>query len=99
MKEIEKLREQIDIIDDELVELFEKRMELVVRIGDIKRNYTLGITDFDREKEIIKRAIGKLKNKGFSREIMAFLDNIIGLSKTVQQKNEDIKVSHKTTKQ
>lgn len=87
MNEINKLREQIDIIDDELVGLFEKRMEIVSKIGNIKKTDSLAITDADREDEIIKRGLAKLKNKDFSREIKAFLEYIIELSKKVQQKN------------
>lgn len=86
MKEIEALRNQIDVIDDELIELFEERLKLVIKISEIKRSNFLGITDVDREEEIIKRGMSKLKNKDFSREIRAFLDYIIELSKNVQRK-------------
>lgn len=87
MKEIETLRNQIDVIDDELVELFEKRMELVTKIGYIKECNFMRITDLDREEEVIKRGVSKLKNKDFSREIRAFLEYIIALSKSIQKKD------------
>lgn len=85
MNEIDKLREQIDTIDDELISLIEKRMELVSKIGIAKKTGSLTITDTAREDEVIKKGLAKLKNKDFSREIKGFLEYVIQLSKDIQQ--------------
>lgn len=86
MNEIQILREQIDIIDDKLVELFEKRILLTKKIGDIKKQNGIEMVDTKREEEIINRGISILKNKDLSSEAKLFLRNIIELSKKVQQK-------------
>lgn len=89
MKEIETLRDEIDLIDDKMVQLFEKRVELAIRIGAIKRKNSIEITDSEREKDIMKMVVARLKNKDFSVETEELFKNIIKLSKKVQQKMAD----------
>ncbi len=86
MKEIETLRDEIDLIDDKIVEFFERRIELAVKIGAIKKLNSMEITDAEREKDIIKMAVSKLKNKDFLVETEELFKNIIKLSKNVQRK-------------
>lgn len=86
MKEIETLRDEIDLIDDKIVEFFERRIELAVKIGAIKKLNSMEITDAKREKDIIKMAVSKLKNKDFLVETEELFKNIIKLSKNVQRK-------------
>ncbi|MGI5998934.1 MAG: chorismate mutase [Lutispora sp.] len=85
MEELEILRKEIDIIDEQLVELFEKRMELAIKIGDIKKQKGMQILDSQREKAVIKNAIAHLKNKDLSDELEAFLRNLMDSSKKIQQ--------------
>ena len=85
MEELEILRTEIDIIDEQLVELFEKRMELAIKIGDIKKQKGMQILDSQREKAVIKNAIAHLKNKDLSDELEAFLRNLMDSSKKIQQ--------------
>ena len=86
MKEIETLRDEIDLIDDKIVEFFERRIELAVKIGAIKKLNSMEITDAEREKDIIKMAVSKLKNKDFLVETEELFKNILKLSKNVQRK-------------
>lgn len=48
---IKNLREQIDIIDDQIIELLEKRFELIKQIAPYKEH----LTDEKRENEILKK--------------------------------------------
>ena len=89
MKEIEMLRGEIDLIDDKMIELFEKRVELAIKIGAIKKSNSIEITDDEREKEIFKMVVSKLKNKDFSIETEELFKDIIRLSKNVQHKMID----------
>jgi chorismate mutase len=52
---IEKCRAQIDIVDDELLLLLNKRVNLVVDILIEKRRLRLGRRDRQRENEILSR--------------------------------------------
>jgi len=60
MDSLNKLRDDIDSIDKELVKLFEKRIEKVIEIADYKKEKNIPILNKNREEEIIKRNI---KNK------------------------------------
>ncbi|SHI75546.1 chorismate mutase [Lutispora thermophila] len=93
MKELELLRKEIDDIDEQLVRLFEKRMELAVKIGAIKKKMDMAVLDSRREEEVIEKAIDRLKDKKLSEELELFFRNIMDLSKKIQydrmQKAED----------
>jgi chorismate mutase/prephenate dehydratase len=62
MKEIEKLRRQIDKIDTEILDLLNKRSEIVLEIGKIKREKNANFYSPERERDILQRLISS--NKG-----------------------------------
>lgn len=49
------LREQIDIIDDKIAQLYDERMAIVKCVGEEKARTVSNIVDLNREKEIINR--------------------------------------------
>ena len=56
------LRKEIDLIDDEILNLFLKRLGLCRKIGEIKLEKGILIEDLDREKYILnkmKKAAGE----------------------------------------
>jgi len=55
-------REKIDEIDDELVILLNRRAELVLKLGELKKLAHTPIYDSNRERKILERAC--LVNKG-----------------------------------
>ncbi len=55
MGELEKLRAGIDGIDDEIVELLNRRSEYVLKIGNIKRSQNVKFYKPDRERQILER--------------------------------------------
>lgn len=84
MEELELLRKEIDGIDEQLVKLFEERMELAVKIAAVKRQKAMQVLDSKREEEVIKKAIDRLKNKELSEELELFFRNLMDLSKKIQ---------------
>ena len=58
MERIHELRERIDEIDEEILELLHERVEVAKRIGEIKRENKISITDTEREEEVLERAKG-----------------------------------------
>jgi len=60
---LENLRKQIDKIDESIVILLAKRMEIVKKVGKLKKKRSLPPLDNKRWKEITKT------KKGFIREI------------------------------
>lgn len=62
MKAIFHRRRRIDRIDDELVQLLNRRARLAIEIGAFKRKYGLASLSREREREILGRA--RLANAG-----------------------------------
>jgi len=54
MKELEKLRKEIDQIDNEILKLLNKRAEVVIEIAHIKRDEKANFYSPEREREIIE---------------------------------------------
>ena len=76
---ISELRKQIDHVDRQIVELFEKRMEICDRIGDVK--LASGGRVFDRDRELDKlRAVRELAhtdlNKTGAEELFRLLMSV-----------------------
>jgi chorismate mutase/prephenate dehydratase len=55
MKELEKLRAEIDGIDNKILELLNKRSNIVIEIAHIKRNEKAKFYSPEREREILER--------------------------------------------
>jgi len=61
MEEIEKYRNEIDIIDLKIIKLVEKRTDIAMKIGKIKKINHLKLFQPQREKEIIEALQAKSK--------------------------------------
>ena len=64
MKTLQECREAIDAIDNQLLELLNKRMEVVERVGEIKKDTGGAIYRPEREKAIIERLSKASKHSG-----------------------------------
>jgi chorismate mutase len=56
---IEDLRKQIDTIDDELLQLLQKRVAVMKKVGEAKKSLQQPIRDEQREKEKLAEVEGK----------------------------------------
>lgn len=83
MKEIEKLREKIDIIDNKILSLIEERGEIAKKIGDIKDNLEIEVLQPSREAEIFKR-LKKQKHLLTESNVEAIWKEIMGVCKELQ---------------
>lgn len=53
--ELRELRDEIDAIDRDIVELLAKRLRLVMKVGEYKRANGLAVYDAERERELLAR--------------------------------------------
>lgn len=74
---LEKLREEIREVDDQILKLVSKRLELVKKIGEIKRKRGLPIVDSNVEKEVIERALVSSREFGLDRDFTVKLVNLL----------------------
>jgi chorismate mutase len=64
------LRQQIDVFDDTLIDILEKRMKVAETIGQYKKENNITILQTTRWDEIIKKVMINGQGKGLSREMI-----------------------------
>lgn len=80
------LRQQIDQIDRQIVELLGKRMDLVKEIGQLKQSSDSGIQDKNREEEIRSRLNKLAAQEGLDEEFVNHLyTHIFIQSRSIQK--------------
>lgn len=82
--ELNKLREQIDKVDDELVKLFIKRMELVKLVSEEKARQKTNIENKDRENDILTRLKSSCPAE-LLPSLIRLYENIFEISKDFQK--------------
>lgn len=85
MNELEQYRKEIDEIDRELLALFERRMDVAVRVANYKKENNLPIYDEERESKIIKKNRDNLKNKHYDLSARRFFLSVMELSRSLQE--------------
>jgi chorismate mutase len=74
---LDKLREQINHIDDELMQLIGQRMNIAEKIGEYKKNNNVTILQTSRWNEILEKATNKGSKLGLSDEfVQKYMDAI-----------------------
>jgi chorismate mutase/prephenate dehydratase len=89
--DLQKLREQIDEIDSELIELFLQRMDISAQIAQYKQKHGIAVYDPAREREILSRLSSKAK-KGREDSVAALYSLLFELSRAEQEKILDSEV-------
>lgn len=83
--ELENLRNEIDQIDNELVELFVKRMQIAEQVADIKKKQNLPIYVPAREREILQKVAG-LAGPDMANYTRVLYSMLFELSRSYQSK-------------
>ncbi|WP_053956571.1 chorismate mutase [Inediibacterium massiliense] len=82
---MEDLRKEIDRIDEELVKLFEERMNIVLKIAAYKKENHIPIFHVKREEEVIRKNMLYLKDSYYEKWAKEFLKNLMDISKSIQK--------------
>ena len=87
--DLKELRGQIDEIDDQLVELFAKRMDVAAAIGDYKKENNLPVFVPQREREKLKDVAEKAgpEMANYTRVLYSML---FELSRSYQSKRNEV---------
>jgi len=67
---LEKLRQQINHLDDELMQIVSQRMKIAEKVGEYKKNNNITILQTNRWNEILQRAVQKGEGLGLSKEFI-----------------------------
>lgn len=89
MTYLDDLRKEIDEVDKSLVELFEKRMEIVTEVAKYKIENKVPVLNSSREWEVIKKNTERLKNKELDIYLKEFFIKLMDLSKNYQKHKID----------
>lgn len=68
---LEKLRQQINHLDDELMQILGQRMKIAEKIGEYKKNNDITILQTNRWNEILERAYRQGEKIGLSQEFIS----------------------------
>ena len=85
MEKLEICRDLIDFIDNQIIELYVKRMEIVKEITKLKIDNNLPVLDQNREKIMLEKNLEKIKDDEFKKYYKSVLEGFLKASKEMQK--------------
>lgn len=82
-------RAEIDAIDQELVKLFERRMDAVAEIARIKKAHKLPILDQSREDKVLDKVRGLTENKAYEDSVEDLFRSLMTITKAFETKKSE----------
>ena len=79
-------RKAIDVLDNDLVALLEKRMQLVSEVIAYKKATGKAVFDKEREEAILEKVAARVTNKDFEEAVVATFSDIMKQSRLYQEK-------------
>ena len=90
LQELSQARQDIEKIDNDIVGLLARRLELGHRIAELKRSADLPILDPTREAAVIRRVTAVARDAGLPTEaIREVFWQIVGMSRRVQEQTSE----------
>ena len=84
MDELQNLRQGIDAIDRQLVELFRQRMDVTRKVGEYKRSQGIPVLDQERERQVLQNK-GELAGEALRPAVITLYQTIMALSRRQQR--------------
>lgn len=78
------IRTEIDQIDEQIVHLLEKRMNLVTQVIEAKKQTGKSVLDSQREQDVLKKIEAGITNKDYCEPILNSFQDIMTHSKIYQ---------------
>lgn len=82
--DLKELRDQIDILDGEMLEMFQKRMKLCLQVAEYKKKNNVNVLQTGREQEVIDGIKARAEEQ-FEDSAAVLFSNIMDISKSYQQ--------------
>ena len=83
--ELNELRAQIDQIDEELVDLFKKRMNVSAAVAEYKRQTGMNVLDTSRERALLNK-VSELSGEEYEEYTRTLYSTILDLSRSYQHR-------------
>lgn len=84
METLEELRVKLDEIDDQIVNLYEQRMEICAHVGEYKIQTGKKVLDRQREKEKLESVSGKASNPFNKKGVTELYEQLMSMSRKLQ---------------
>lgn len=84
MADLLKCRQELDIIDSQILKLFEKRMDICKEVADYKISTGKSVLDTAREQEKIDKIKSMTKNEEYKNQAGDLLKQIMSMSRKLQ---------------
>ena len=88
MEKLVMYRKSLDEIDEKIIELYEKRMNIVKLISRYKEEHNFPTHDQNRENSMLEKNLNKIKNEEYKKYYKSVLNGFLEASKAMQ---DDIK--------
>lgn len=85
MSELDDLRQQIDQLDRQIIQTYEKRLNVVDKVAEYKKNNQTNVLQQNREDEVLNKAVENLSDKKFAKQAKQLMIDIMDISKDYQQ--------------
>lgn len=82
---LDEAREIINEVDNEMINLFIKRMAAISMVAEYKSENDIPVLDSIREETIIERNLEKLSNKQLEKYYLTFFEGVLNSSKAYQK--------------
>jgi chorismate mutase len=83
--ELETLRQAIDDLDRQILQLVAERVKVVLKVGDYKRRRSLAVYDPDRERAMIERLIQAAPQPLDAETVRRIFERLIDESRRLEQ--------------
>ncbi len=91
MTKLESCRNEIDQIDEEIIKLYEKRMEIVKEVINYKLDNNIEILDSSREEKMLNKNLTKISKDEYKKYYKDVLSGFLKASKEMQKDILDAK--------
>ncbi len=85
MKNLDDLRKEIDSIDEKIIELYEKRLDVVKDVIEYKIENNIPILDSSRENLMLEKNLKKINNEEYKKYYLDVLKGYLKASKDLQK--------------
>lgn len=77
MNDLEDWRKQIDQLDEKILVLLARRIKIVKKIGQLKKEQNISVIDKNRWQNVLNHAILKSEELGLSKDFIKKVFNLI----------------------
>ena len=85
-EQLYELRREISALDQDLVALFLRRMEICDQVANVKKAGDIAVTDPERDRQVIDQAAALARDPESGAEVAALMQTVLKLSKQRQHK-------------